>query len=278
MSWFWDKIAYPALEFFDPSGALHTTKRQELADQTNQWNLLSSQMGLAHQIQYDTWAQKLAERNADFVENRAAVQEDLARHPITTLLSDASVNGVSPMAALGQSVGTVSVGNMSAGGNSSVGNNQASNNYQQSNVLPSLLQTLSSSVLGRKQQEMTERMFNKELDYKYTALQQQERLATEKNNIQITAQEILRDMNTHKKSIDWADYNLTKNLNAKQQVLLESQVRELEIQYKKSMAEIEHMHNIDEAEKQHLKNERERTFVNALTDVLGSIIAGPRHR
>lgn len=273
----WSNAIGPALDFVDPSGALHTTDRQRLADETNRFNLYSAQKSLEHQLDYDKWAQKLTEINSawqrDFAEKQFQEQSDLARHPFSTLLADASQNGVSPLAALGQNVGSVSVGSSQPStGNSSVGNNQAAIHLSQMNTLPSLMQTLSQSVLGKEQQRLTKEMFDDELHYKYTALQTGERIATARNQVQLSAQKIISDFNSHKKSIDLSNLQLAKDLNEQQISELQSQILALRGSYDKDMQEIEHMKNLDESQKQSLRNEREKTWVSAVAGVLQSVI------
>lgn len=112
--------------FFDP---LHIISPSGAARRSEE----RSERALNHQIEFDKWSQ-------DFQERVFQSQNELARSPVSLLVKDAAKSGVNPMAAMGQSVGSVSA----SAPNSSV---SSPSPVMPSNGMSSLL-SLAASVFG----------------------------------------------------------------------------------------------------------------------------------
>lgn len=100
-------------DFFDPFGIFHKTSAKEQEDNRydEQIDLQRRALGLqenafSYQKEYDAWQQGMAEK-----------EYQLASSPVSSVVTDASKVGVSPMTALGQSAGSFSIPSSNAQGN-----------------------------------------------------------------------------------------------------------------------------------------------------------------
>lgn len=288
-----------AMDWLDPSGAIHTTERQKQMDAYNQNNDWRANIALQHQLDYDKWAQRLTEENnqwqKDFAEkqyNNSLIQyqnslkqyeeqKEIATHPISTLLNDASKNGVSPMAALGQNVGSFSAtggnssnhsANLSDGSGSSVSNNQASVQMHLVNSLPALMSNLSDVILTKQKMRQDERMQDKELKFRYSQLASSERLATERNAIQAKSQQALANYNSGKLAIDSSMFEEYSSMNRKQQQEIDAKIRQANSEIEKKLADIEHNKNLESLEKERQKTSVINTVISAIGSLVGSFI------
>ena len=140
-------------DFFDIFQSGASKRQEELA----QKEFLLSSLALQHQTDQDAWSRGFQEKVFD-------TQNELARKPISTLLSDARENGINPMAAMGQNVGSVSV----SAGNSSVTSpsTPAVPNSQNmfSTLLGSVGQLISAGVSADTQKEVAKINANTQKD------------------------------------------------------------------------------------------------------------------
>lgn len=153
------------LNLFDSSS------RQKQIDSYNEQNNLRANLAMLHQFDYDSWAKQFSQEQFAYQKQMDDKQYQLATQPISTLLNDAAKNGISPMAALGQNVGSVSAGSVGVP-SSSVQNAQMSVPQGSSSSLGSALSLLSSVALEKKRLAQQDKQFNQSLEFQYQKMEQ----------------------------------------------------------------------------------------------------------
>ena len=153
------------LNLFDSSD------RQKQFDSYNEQNNLRANLAMLHQFDYDSWAKQFSQEQFAYQKEMDAKQYQLASQPISTLLNDAAKNGISPMAALGQNVGSVSAGSVGVP-SSSAQNAQMSVPQGSSSSLGSALSLLASVALEKKRLAQQDKQFNQNLEFQYQKMQQ----------------------------------------------------------------------------------------------------------
>lgn len=153
------------LNLFDSSS------RQKQIDSYNEQNNLRANLAMLHQFDYDSWAKQFSQEQFAYQKQMDDKQYQLASQPISTLLNDAAKNGISPMAALGQNVGSVSAGSVGVP-SSSVQNAQMSVPQGASSSLGSSLSLLASVALEKKRLAQQDKQFNQNLKFQYQKMEQ----------------------------------------------------------------------------------------------------------
>lgn len=153
------------LNIFDSSA------RQKAIDSYNAQNNLRANLAMLHQFDYDSWAKQFSQEQFAYQKQMDDKQYQLASQPISTLLNDAAKNGISPMAALGQNVGSVSAGSVGVP-SSSVQNSQMSVPQGSGSSLGSALSLLASVALEKKRLAQQDKQFNQNLKFQYQKMEQ----------------------------------------------------------------------------------------------------------
>lgn len=162
---FYDLANRLTLNLFDSSS------RQKQIDSYNEQNNLRANLAMLHQFDYDSWAKQFSQEQFAYQKQMDDKQYQLASQPISTLLNDAAKNGISPMAALGQNVGSVSAGSVGVP-SSSVQNAQMSVPQGSGSSLGSALSLLSSVALEKKRLAQQDKQFNQNLKFQYQKMEQ----------------------------------------------------------------------------------------------------------